>query len=77
MKPVSVTKDIDYNTLESLIEFIHNTPYLSKLVSFDMLPEELARPCSWRCLLDKHMSQSEYFQNLKMKIQFKIYNANS
>ena len=62
MKPVSVTKDIDYNTLESLIEFIHNTPYLSKLVSFDMLPEELARPCSWRCLLDKHIHSLNTFK---------------
>ena len=27
MKPVSITKDIDYNALEKFIELIHNTPY--------------------------------------------------
>ena len=59
MKPV----DIDYNTLERFIKLIHNTAYLSKLGSFDVLPEELARPCSRRYLSHEHMSQSDYFQN--------------
>ena len=56
MKPVSITKDIDYNALEKFIELIHNTPYLSKLSSFDMLPEELARLCGRRYSSDEHMS---------------------
>ena len=43
MKPVSITKDIDYNALEKFIELIHNTPYL-----FDMLLDELARLCGRR-----------------------------
>ena len=56
MKPLSTTKEIDYNALEKFIELIHNTPYLSKLSSFDMLPEELARLCGRRYLSDEHMS---------------------
>ena len=56
IKPVSITKEIDYNALEKFIELIHNTPYLSKLSSFDMLPEELARLCGRRYLSDEHMS---------------------
>ena len=60
MKPVLITKNIDYNTLEKFIELIHNIPYLSKLGSFDVLPEELARPCNRRYLSHEHMSQSDY-----------------
>ena len=56
MKPVSITKDIDYNALEKFIEIIHDTPYLSKLSSFDKLPEELARLCGRRYLSDEHVS---------------------
>ena len=56
MKPVSITKEIDYNTLETFIELIHNTSCLSKLSSFDILPEELARLCGRRYLSGKHMS---------------------
>ena len=56
MKLVSITKEIDYNTLEKFIELVHNTSYLSKLSSFDILPEELARLCARRYLSDKHMS---------------------
>ena len=56
MKPVPVTKEIDYNPLERFIELIHNTPYLSKLGSFDMLPKELARLCGRRYLSDERMS---------------------
>ena len=56
MKPVSITKDIDYNALEKFIELIHNTPYLPKLGSFDMLPEELACLCGRRYLSDEHIS---------------------
>ena len=56
MKPLSTTKEIDYNALEKFIELIHNTPYLSKLSSFDMLPEELACLCGRRYLSNKHMS---------------------
>ena len=56
MKPVPVTKEIDYNALEKFIELIHNTPYLSKLSSFDMLPKELPRLCGRRYLSDEHMS---------------------
>ena len=55
MKPVSITQDIDSNTLEKFIELIHNTPYLSKLNSFDMFPEELARLCSRRYFSDERM----------------------
>ena len=56
MKPVSITKEIDCNTLETFIELIHNTFCLSKLSSFDILPEELARLCGRRYLSDKHVS---------------------
>ena len=56
LKPVSITKDIDYNALQTFIELIHNTSYLSKLISFDMLPEELARLCGRRYLSDEHVS---------------------
>ena len=55
MKPKSTTKEIDYNPLEKFIELIYNTPYLSKLSRFDMLPEELARLCGLRYLVDEHM----------------------
>ena len=56
MKPVSTTKEIGYNPLEKFIELIYNTPYLSKLSSFDMLPEEVARLCGLRYLSEEHMS---------------------
>ena len=59
MKPVSITKDIDYNALEKFIELIHNTPYLSNLSSFDMLPEELARLCGRRYLSDERMGYTK------------------
>ena len=54
MKPVSVAKDIDYNAFQIFIELIHNTPDLSKLSSFDMLPEELVRLCGRRYLSEEH-----------------------
>ena len=92
MKPVSIIKNIDYNALEKFIELIHNTPYLSKLSSFDMSSEELARLCGRIYLSDEHLSwvkkklssmQSDvlcnhydYFQNWKIKNQFKISSAN-
>ena len=56
MKPISITKDNDYNTLKKFIGLIHNTPYLSKLSSLEMLPEESARLCGRRYLSDEHMS---------------------
>ena len=56
MKPVSIIKNIDYNGLEKFIELIHNTPYLSKLSSFDMSSEELARLCGRIYLSDEHLS---------------------
>ena len=70
IKTASVAKYIDYNALEKFIELVHNIFYLSKVSSFDILPDQLV------CVVDINWTNTchgSYKNSIQCSLMFYVF----